>query len=86
MSNDWMATYQRHGTLSLIANLDVATGQVLTPSLGPTRTEIDFAAHIAQTIQIDPQACWLFIIDQLNTHQSETWCGWLPSSVVSRRN
>jgi transposase len=64
--------YERHGTLSLIANLDVATGQVITPSLGPTRTEADFAAHIAQTVQTDPDATWFFITDQLNTHQSET--------------
>lgn len=64
--------YERHGTLSLIANLDVATGQGITPSLGPTRTEADFAAHIAQTIQTDPDAVWLFLADQLNTHQSET--------------
>src|SRR5207237_1727283 len=42
------------------------------PSIGPTRTEADFAAHIIQTIQTDPQAGWLFITDQLNTHQSET--------------
>jgi DDE superfamily endonuclease len=64
--------YERHGTLSLIANLDVATGQVVSPSLGPTRTEADFAAHIAQTIQTDPEAVWVFVTDQLNTHQSET--------------
>jgi hypothetical protein len=64
--------YERHGTLSLIANVDVATGQVFAPSIGPTRTEADFAAHLAQTIQTDPQAHWLFITDQLNTHQSET--------------
>ena len=64
--------YERHGTLSLIANLDVATGQVVNPSLGPTRTEADFAAHIAQTIQTDPEAVWFFVTDQLNTHQSET--------------
>jgi hypothetical protein len=64
--------YERHGTLSLIANLDVATGQVVSPSLGPTRTEADFAAHIAQTIQTDPEATWFFVTDQLNTHQSET--------------
>jgi DDE superfamily endonuclease len=64
--------YERHGTLSLIANLDVATGQVVAPSLGPTRNEADFAAHIVQTIQTDPKAAWLFITDQLNTHQSET--------------
>jgi hypothetical protein len=64
--------YERHGTLSLIANLEVATGQIVMPSLGPSRTEDDFATHIAQTIQTDPQAAWLFIADQLNTHQSET--------------
>src|SRR5258707_1992351 len=64
--------YERHGTQSLIANLDVASGQVVTPSIGPTRTETDFAAHIIQTIQTDPQAAWIFITDQLNAHQSET--------------
>jgi hypothetical protein len=63
--------YEPHGTLSLIANLDVATGQVIAPSIGPTRTEADFAAHIVQTIQTDPHAAWIFVTDQLNTHQSE---------------
>lgn len=63
--------YIRHGTLSLIANFAVATGQVVHPSLGPTRTEDDFVAHIRQTVSSDPQARWIFIVDQLNTHQSE---------------
>ncbi len=30
--------YIRQGTLSLIANRNVAAGQILAPSLGPTRT------------------------------------------------
>ena len=64
--------YERHGTLTLIANFNVATGQVPAPSLGPTRTEIDFAEHIAHTIAIDPKAHWTFVVDQLNTHQAET--------------
>ena len=64
--------YIRHGTLSLITNFEVATGQVIAPSLGPTRTEADFAAHVAQTIDTDPQAVWVFITDQLNIHQSES--------------
>jgi transposase len=64
--------YIRHGTLSLIANFNVATGQARAPSLGPTRTEADFAAHIAQTIDTDPEGVWLFLTDQLNTHQSES--------------
>ena len=63
--------YIRHGTLSLIANFEVATGQVLASSLGPTRNEADFAAHIGQTIDTDPEAVWVFVADNLNTHQSE---------------
>jgi transposase len=63
---------RRHGTQCLIANWDVAQGRVVAPSVGATRTEADFAAHIRQTIDTDPQAPWVFITDQLNTHQSET--------------
>jgi hypothetical protein len=64
--------YIRHGTQSLIANFDVATGQVLTPSLGATRTEEDFANHILQTVATDLDGEWIFVVDQLNTHQSES--------------
>lgn len=64
--------YKRHGTLTLIANFNVATGEVPAPSLGSTRTEADFAEHIAQTMALDPNANWTFVVDQLNTHQSET--------------
>jgi len=64
--------YIRHGTQCLIANLEVATGRLVAPSLGPTRTEEDFRAHMAQTIATDPAAPWIFIVDQLNTHQSES--------------
>jgi transposase len=63
--------YARHGTQCLIANFEVATGQVLAPTVGATRTEEDFAAHIAQTIATDAAAPWIFVVDQLNTHQSE---------------
>ena len=64
--------YIRHGTQCLIANFDVATGEVVAPTIGPSRTEEDFAAHIAQTIATDPEAPWIFIVDQLNIHKSET--------------
>lgn len=63
--------YRRHGTLSLITNCEVATGAVIAPLIGPTRTEEDFATHIAQTIATDPEVSWVFITDQLNIHQSE---------------
>jgi transposase len=63
--------YVRHGTLSLIANFKVATGQIVSPTLGPTRTEEDFVAHIRQTVASGPTAEWVIILDNLNTHQSE---------------
>lgn len=63
--------YIRHGTLCLMANFDVATGKVVTPSIGPTRTEADFVAHIERTIEADPDGTWIFVVDQLDTHKSE---------------
>jgi len=66
----WEYEYLRHGTLTLIANFEVATGQVIAPSLGPTRTEEDFAQHLAKTIATDPEAPWIFVMDQLNIHKS----------------
>ncbi len=62
--------YIRHGTQSLIASWHVAQGQVLNPSVNFTRKEFDFANHIASTIETDPDAGWIFIVDQLNTHKS----------------
>jgi transposase len=65
--------YLRHGTLTFIVNFDVVRGQVVTPSVGPTRTEADFAAHIQQTVASDPTATkWHFAVDNLNIHQSES--------------
>ena len=64
--------YRRHGTLCLIANFNVATGKLISPSIGPTRSEKDFAAHIQATVDTDPQAGWIFVADQLNTHYSAT--------------
>jgi len=72
--------YTRHGTLALIANFEVALGRILTPSLGPTRTEEDFAAHMAQTITSDPRGSWIFIVDQLNTHKSEALVRWVADT------
>ena len=65
--------YIRRGTLTLIANFDVAQGIIVTPSMGPTRTEEDFMTHIAHTVASDPDATrWHFVADNLNIHQSES--------------
>jgi hypothetical protein len=72
--------YQRHGTLCLTANLEVCCGWVIAPTLGPTRTEADFLAHMQQTVATDPQAGWVFVVDNLNTHQSESLVVWVAQA------
>lgn len=62
--------YQRHGTVTLIGNFHVVTGELISPTLGPTRTEEDFVAHIDRTIQHDPEARYVFVLDNLNIHCS----------------
>jgi len=64
--------YERHGTLTLIGNFHVVTGQLIAPTLGPTRTEGDFVHHVTQTVATDPAASWVFVVDNLNIHASES--------------
>ncbi len=65
--------YIRHGTQTLIANFDVATGKIIEPTCGDSRTESDFLLNIRQIVESDPNAKkWHLIMDCLNTHQSES--------------
>jgi len=64
--------YKRHGTLCLIGNWDVVQGQMIAPTIRTTRTEEDFMWHIYHTVQADDQAGWVFVVDNLNTHCSES--------------
>ena len=63
--------YKRHGTTTLIGNFHVVTGQLIAPTLGATRTEEDFVRHVSQTVSTNPQASWVFVMDNLNIHASE---------------
>jgi transposase len=69
--------YERHGTLTLIGNFHVVTGELIAPTLGPTRTEADFVQHVAQTVSTDPEASWAFVVDNLNIHGSESLVQWV---------
>jgi len=65
--------YIRHGTQTLIASFDVASGQVIQALVGDTRTEADYLAHVQQTIATAPETTkWHLIMDCLNIHQSES--------------
>ena len=63
---------KRHGTPALIANFEVATGKVISFSVGDPRTEADFTAPILATVNTDPEGEWIVVCDQLNTHKSAT--------------
>jgi hypothetical protein len=69
--------YIRHGTLCLIASFDVVTGESVSPTVGPTRTEEDFLDHCKRTVMLHPKSSWRLIMDQLNTHGSESLVRWV---------
>ncbi len=73
-----MATYERHGTRSIILSRDVVTGKIVAPHTGPTRTEEDFLAHMQAVVACDPKATrWHVVCDNLNIHQSESLVRWV---------
>jgi transposase len=63
----------RHGTRSFILSRDVATGQIVAPTSGPTRNEADFLRHIEAVLASDPSVKrWHIVTDNLNIHRSES--------------
>ncbi len=63
--------YVRHGTQCLIANLEIGTGKIIAPMVSSNRKNNDFLSNIKNLIALDPDAEWIFVADQLNTHKSE---------------
>lgn len=74
-----MFEYIRHGTSTFILSRHVASGQVLPPFCGPTRTEADFLTHLQQVVATNPGAIWHFVVDNLNTHQSASLVEWVAA-------
>jgi transposase len=63
--------YKRHGTQTLIAAFDVATGQI-QGVVGDTRTEEDHVKFLENLFDSDPATTrWRVVCDNLNTHVSE---------------
>jgi len=64
--------YRRHGTQTLIAAFDVATGKV-EGVIGDTRTEKDFARFLSDLLSSTaPDTRWDIVCDNLNIHVSES--------------
>ena len=65
--------YIRHGTLSFMINFDVVTGEVICPSVGPTRTEVDFLAHIRGTVESDPSTSQEVLSRRVEIPPATSW-------------
>lgn len=69
----------RHGTQTLIAGFDVATGFV-NSVIGNTRTEDDFARFLVHLLENKSAAKkWPFVTDNLNIPVSESVVRWVAS-------
>lgn len=64
--------YKRNGTTTLIASRDINTGEIIAPMVNKTRTEEDFLKHISDVVSLAPNDKYIFVMDQLNTHKSES--------------
>ncbi len=63
--------YERNGTTGILAARFVTSGQVVSMVQG-TRTEKDFANLIEKVIDGDRSKKYIIVVDQLNTHMSES--------------
>ena len=73
--------YIRHGTLCLLGAWDVVEGKAFG-WCNPTRNEVDFVDFIKKCQAQYPDAKRLHIVlDNLNTHQSETLVLWVAAQV-----
>ena len=58
----------------------MVSGQVIAPTVGSTRTEADFLAHVQGVVATDPQVRqWHVVVDNLNTHQSAALVRWVAA-------
>jgi hypothetical protein len=74
--------YTRRGTQCLIANWNIVNGKIISSTIGETRNEYDFFGYIKKTVQSEESVKkWCFVIDNLNTHQSETLVCWVAGMV-----
>jgi hypothetical protein len=66
--------YIRLGTRTMITSFVVATGEVVW-DLGPTRTNLDFRAHVLHVAKHFPEVeRFDWVVDNLNTHMSLALC------------
>jgi transposase len=72
----WTNEYVRHGTRTVLASLEIKTGQVLA-RIKQSRTSSDFLSFMDEVVAAYPKQRLCVILDNLNTHKNEAAREWL---------
>lgn len=60
-----------HKLVKLWLSLARIPPALLCPKISLTRVEVDFVDNISTVVATDPDAGWIFVVDNLNIHCSE---------------
>jgi transposase len=74
----WTNEYVRHGTRTLLASLDIASGRVIA-HVRKRRTSKDFLAFLDSVVKEYPDQRLYVVLDNLNTHTNEAARKWLEA-------
>jgi len=74
----WTNEYVRHGTQTLLAALEIATGKV-TAHIRDRRTSADFLTFMGDVVKAYPHRELHVVMDNLNIHKNEAAQQWLHS-------
>jgi transposase len=72
----WSNEYVRHGTRTLLAAVDIATGKATT-WVNKTRRTVDFIKFMNQVTKAYPRKRLCVVMDNLNTHKGKAAQEWL---------
>src|ERR1700686_3452427 len=74
----WTNEYARHGTQTLLAALEIATGKVVA-HVRDRRTTVDFLSFMDDVVKAYPVNELCVVLDNLNIHKNEAARQWLLS-------
>jgi transposase len=74
----WTNEYVRHGTQTLLAALEIATGKVVA-HVRDRRTTVDFLSFMDDVVKAYPVNELCVVLDNLNIHKNEAAKQWLLS-------
>jgi transposase len=72
----WTNEYVRHGTQTLLAALEIATGKVVA-HIRDRRTTVDFLSFLDEVVKAYPLGELHVVLDNLNIHKNEAAKQWL---------